>query len=121
MFVRLAFAVAAHLDPEILVVDEVLAVGDVEFQNKCIRKMDDVSTKEGKTILFVSHNMNSIEQLCTSAVLLEDGKLKKGMKKNTGPSSSLFTGEVKSIPLISRQSKEVGRSIESSLFIIDFS
>ena len=74
MLVRLGFAVAAHLDPEILLIDEVLAVGDIEFQNKCLKKMDEVA-KGGRTILFVSHNMNSIEQLCTSAVCLVGGKV----------------------------------------------
>jgi lipopolysaccharide transport system ATP-binding protein len=76
MYVRLAFAVAAHLEPEILVVDEVLAVGDAEFQKKCLGKMEDVSAKEGRTVLFVSHNMNAIEQLCSSSLLLEKGKVK---------------------------------------------
>jgi len=74
MYVRLAFAVAAHLDPEILVVDEVLAVGDAEFQKKCLGKMGDVAG-EGRTVLFVSHNMAMIETLCTSSILLDDGKL----------------------------------------------
>ena len=73
MMVRLGFAVAAHLDPEILVVDEVLAVGDAEFQKKAIGKMQDVSKGEGRTVLFVSHNMNSIKQLCTSGVVLNNG------------------------------------------------
>ena len=76
MSVRLAFAVAAHLEPEILIVDEVLAVGDAEFQSKCIGKMQEVSRDEGRTVLFVSHNMGAIRNLCTSAVLLEDGFLK---------------------------------------------
>jgi lipopolysaccharide transport system ATP-binding protein len=74
MYVRLAFAVAAHLDPEILIVDEVLAVGDAEFQKKCLGKMGDVAS-EGRTVLFVSHNMNAIEQLCHSGMLLEKGKI----------------------------------------------
>ena len=73
MMVRLGFAVAAHLDPEILVVDEVLAVGDAEFQKKAIGKMQDVSKGEGRTVLFVSHNMTSVKQLCKSGVLLENG------------------------------------------------
>jgi lipopolysaccharide transport system ATP-binding protein len=73
MTVRLGFAIAAHLDPEILVVDEVLAVGDVEFQKKAIGKMQDVSKGEGRTVLFVSHNMASIKQLCSKGVLLENG------------------------------------------------
>lgn len=73
MMVRLGFAVAAHLDPEILVVDEVLAVGDAEFQKKAIGKMQDVSKGEGRTVLFVSHNMGSIRQLCKKAIVLENG------------------------------------------------
>ena len=75
MMVRLGFAVAAHLDPEILVVDEVLAVGDAEFQKKAIGKMQDVSQEEGRTVLFVSHNMASIKQLCRSGVLLDKGQV----------------------------------------------
>ena len=73
MMVRLGFAVAAHLDPEILVVDEVLAVGDAEFQKKAIGKMKDVSKGEGRTVLFVSHNMESVKSLCTRGVLLNNG------------------------------------------------
>lgn len=75
MMVRLGFAVAAHLDPEILVVDEVLAVGDAEFQKKAIGKMQDVSKGEGRTVLFVSHNMGSIRQLCTRGVVLDKGSV----------------------------------------------
>lgn len=75
MYVRLAFAVAAHLEPEILLVDEVLAVGDVQFQRKCLGKMEDVSAKEGRTVLFVSHNMGAIAQLCQKGILIENGKL----------------------------------------------
>jgi lipopolysaccharide transport system ATP-binding protein len=75
MYVRLAFAVAAHLEPEILIVDEVLAVGDAQFQKKCLGKMEDVSKNEGRTVLFVSHNMNVIRSLCSSAMLLSDGKV----------------------------------------------
>ncbi|MCC7162728.1 MAG: ABC transporter ATP-binding protein [Anaerolineae bacterium] len=74
MYVRLAFAVAAHLEPEILVVDEVLAVGDAAFQKKCLGKMGDVA-KGGRTVLFVSHNMAAIQNLCDSAILLEKGKI----------------------------------------------
>jgi len=76
MMVRLGFAVAAHLDPEILVVDEVLAVGDAEFQKKAIGKMQDVSKGEGRTVLFVSHNMGSIRALCKHGILLEKGGIK---------------------------------------------
>ena len=74
MFVRLGFAVAAHLDPDILVVDEVLAVGDASFQKKAIGKMQDVSKEEGRTVLFVSHNMETIKNLCARSILLEKGK-----------------------------------------------
>lgn len=74
MYVRLAFAVAAHLEPEILIIDEVLAVGDIEFQSKCIGKMQDVANS-GRTVLFVSHNMAAIKKLCTSCVLLENGRI----------------------------------------------
>lgn len=77
MMVRLGFAVAAHLDPEILVVDEVLAVGDAEFQKKAIGKMRSVSQGDGRTVLFVSHNMTSIRSLCNTGVLLENGMLKQ--------------------------------------------
>lgn len=75
MYVRLAFGVAAHLEPEILIVDEVLAVGDAEFQKKALGKMKDVSGKDGRTVLFVSHNMNAIKNLCSRALLLKHGKL----------------------------------------------
>jgi lipopolysaccharide transport system ATP-binding protein len=73
MYVRLAFAVAAHLEPEILIVDEVLAVGDAQFQKKCLGKMEDVSKNEGRTVLFVSHNIAVVKSLCTSAILLKNG------------------------------------------------
>ena len=73
MYVRLAFAVAAHLESEILIVDEVLAVGDAEFQKKCLGKMGDVSKGEGRTVLFVSHNMAAIEVLCNKSIYLKDG------------------------------------------------
>ena len=76
MTVRLGFAVAAHLEPEILIVDEVLAVGDAEFQKKAIGKMKDVSRGGGRTVLFVSHNMASIRQLCSSGIILEKGRIK---------------------------------------------
>jgi lipopolysaccharide transport system ATP-binding protein len=75
MYVRLAFAVAAHLEPEILVVDEVLAVGDLQFQRKCLGKMEEVSQKDGRTVLFVSHNMIAIQQLCNDLIVLHRGEL----------------------------------------------
>jgi lipopolysaccharide transport system ATP-binding protein len=74
MYVRLAFAVAAHLEPEILIVDEVLAVGDVQFQKKCLGKMEEVG-KEGRTVIFVSHNMSAVESLCDRGILLQSGSL----------------------------------------------
>jgi lipopolysaccharide transport system ATP-binding protein len=75
MYVRLAFGVAAHLESELLIVDEVLAVGDAEFQKKCLGKMKDVSNNEGRTVLFVSHNMAAIKQLCTHGLLMKNGRL----------------------------------------------
>jgi len=74
MYVRLAFAVAAHLEPDILIVDEVLAVGDAAFQKKCLGKMNEVSVKEGRTILFVSHNMGAVQNLCNKGLFLQQGK-----------------------------------------------
>ena len=75
MYVRLAFGVAAHLEPEILIVDEVLAVGDAEFQKKCLGKMKDVSGKDGRTVLFVSHNMTAMNSLCDSVIYMRNGKI----------------------------------------------
>lgn len=75
MYVRLAFAVAAHLESEILIVDEVLAVGDADFQKKCLGKMNDVSKGEGRTVLFVSHNMAAVKSLCSKGILLENGSV----------------------------------------------
>jgi lipopolysaccharide transport system ATP-binding protein len=75
MYVRLAFAVAAHLESEILIVDEVLAVGDTEFQKKCLGKMQDVSQREGRTVLFVSHNMQVVNNLCSKVILLDNGRI----------------------------------------------
>ncbi|WP_207493418.1 ABC transporter ATP-binding protein [Aridibaculum aurantiacum] len=83
MYVRLAFAVAAHLEPEILIVDEVLAVGDAEFQKKCLGKMKDVSVNNGRTVLFVSHQLGSVAQLCTKAMMLMNGKLVEYGDTNT--------------------------------------
>lgn len=85
MYVRLAFAVAAHMDPEILIIDEVLAVGDTEFQKKCLGKMEEITKKQGRTIIFVSHNMEAIRRLCSRCVLLENGVL-----KNSGQSEDII-------------------------------
>lgn len=103
MYVRLAFAVAAHLEPEILIVDEVLAVGDVQFQNKCLGKMDDVSKKDGRTVIFVSHNMNAIRALCNRGLLLKKGQIaidgsvedviNDYMMENESTKSNIYTAE----------------------------
>ncbi len=103
MYVRLAFAVAAHLEPEILVIDEVLAVGDAEFQKKCLGKMDDVS-KSGRTILFVSHDMNAIQKLCKTSILIDKGQVQaydesskvilSYLKTNTATSSWVQTKDL---------------------------
>ncbi|HAQ02959.1 TPA: ABC transporter ATP-binding protein [Candidatus Nomurabacteria bacterium] len=75
MYVRLAFSVAAHMETDILIIDEVLAVGDAEFQKKCLGKMNEITKEEGRTILFVSHNMGSVKQLCNKTILLSNGKI----------------------------------------------
>jgi lipopolysaccharide transport system ATP-binding protein len=93
MYVRLAFAVAAHLEPEILVVDEVLAVGDAEFQKKCLGKMNDVSRNEGRTVLFVSHQLSAIRNLCNQVILLGSGKTIFQGDVNTGISKYLENKE----------------------------
>jgi lipopolysaccharide transport system ATP-binding protein len=85
MYVRLAFAVAAHLEPDILIVDEVLAVGDAEFQNRCLGKMKDVSANQGRTVLFVSHNIMALRQLCKNAIQID-----KGIIKNDGEINSVL-------------------------------
>ena len=92
MYVRLAFAVAAHLEPEILIVDEVLAVGDIEFQKKCLGKMQDVAEKEGRTVLFVSHNLTAIRTLCSRAILLDKGKIIADSSANEAVRSYLSYG-----------------------------
>lgn len=83
MYVRLAFAVAAHLDPDILIVDEVLAVGDAEFQKKCLGKMKDVSARKGRTIIFVSHNMQALNSLCSKAIWLNKGSIEASGETQT--------------------------------------
>jgi lipopolysaccharide transport system ATP-binding protein len=92
MYVRLAFAVAAHLEPDILIVDEVLAVGDADFQKKCLGKMKEVTQAEGRTILFVSHNMQAINTLCNRAIWLN-----KGTMKDIGPSSAVVNKYIASM------------------------
>lgn len=92
MYVRLAFAVAAHLEPEILVVDEVLAVGDAEFQKKCLGKMNSVAAKDGRTVLFVSHNMEAVIRLCNKAILLDKGAVVKSGDVNSTVTAYLKSG-----------------------------
>lgn len=77
MYVRLAFSVAAHMETDILIIDEVLAVGDAEFQKKCLGKMEDITKNEGSTILFVSHNIQTVKELCTKCILIENGKVRE--------------------------------------------
>jgi lipopolysaccharide transport system ATP-binding protein len=115
MYMRLAFAVAAHLESEILIVDEVLAVGDAQFQKKCLGKMDDVSKKEGRTVLFVSHNMVAIERLCSSVILMNKGEMEDKGRCKTIVSSyendSLKNSGTRSFPI---------SSIDNSINLTDF-
>ncbi len=96
MYVRLAFAVAAHLNPDVLIIDEVLAVGDIEFQEKCLGKMKDVAG-QGRTVLFVSHNMSAIKSLCTRGILIENGLLKIQGNIDTVVSQYLSNSTLKSV------------------------
>ena len=95
MYVKLAFSVAAHLDAEIMIMDEVLAVGDMSFQQKCLNKMRDVSRSEGRTVLYVSHNMNTIRQLCERCIVLKSGKII--YDGNTEEAISIYLGHERSL------------------------
>lgn len=107
MYVRLAFAVAAHLEPEILVVDEVLAVGDAAFQKKCLGKMGDVASKEGRTVLFVSHNMTTIASLCKGGYLLHQGQLiEQGNAQLVINKYLESTLDIASVPLKDRRDRQ---------------
>ena len=109
MYVRLAFAVAAHLEPEILVVDEVLAVGDAQFQKKCLGKMQDVSNNEGRTVLFVSHNIAAIQQLCTKGLFLEDGQIKSiGLISNVLDSYTMSSSSSNAMVAFDNKTKRTG-------------
>jgi lipopolysaccharide transport system ATP-binding protein len=101
MYVRLAFAVAAHLNSEILIVDEVLAVGDAEFQKKCLNKMGSIKDKEGRTVIFVSHNMNAISTLCNKTILLEKGELIE-IGKTEKIINNYLNKPINSIPILNR-------------------
>jgi lipopolysaccharide transport system ATP-binding protein len=113
MAVRLAFSVAAHLEPEILIVDEVLAVGDAEFQKKCLGKMNEVSKKEGRTILFVSHNMAAVEHLCTRALLLNEGRMVRQGHVSEVVSEYLHAG-------LSHVGSNGGTTLATGVFLRDF-
>jgi lipopolysaccharide transport system ATP-binding protein len=123
MYVRLAFAVAAHLEPEILIVDEVLAVGDATFQQKCLGKMQDVSANEGRTVLFVSHNESAVRNLCSRAILMEYGNVKifglvdevfiayKGGTQDSGFSSAKRTCKSDAIAILDAKLKNEGITV----------
>ena len=129
MYVRLAFAVAAHLEPEILIVDEVLAVGDAEFQKKALGKMQDISTEQGRTVLFVSHNLQAVQSLCKTGILLNNGEisikddvnkvLSHYLTKNTLNKSVFNFQEEKGILVFATQliiSDEDGKDLNEILF-----
>ena len=113
MMVRLGFAVAAHLDPEILVVDEVLAVGDAEFQKKAIGKMKDVSQGEGRTVLFVSHNMGAVRNLCKTGIILDNGQIyHQGEVEDCVGKYLCMGNSFYGIPVSERKDKKGNRKIE---------
>ncbi len=103
MYVRLAFAVAAHLEPDILIVDEVLAVGDAEFQKKCLGKMKDVSVKDGRTVLFVSHNMIAVKSLCTKGILLNQGAIENSGRMDSVMNAYISTNKISSYSSIEKE------------------
>src|SRR4051794_6293979 len=106
MYVRLAFAVAAHLDPEVLIVDEVLAVGDATFQKKCLGKMGDVM-RQGRTVLFVSHNMDAVTNLCTHVVLVNKGQVSERLAPEEGVKEYLsLTNEGMDVPLAQKPRRQ---------------
>jgi len=119
MYVRLAFAVAAHLEPEILLVDEVLAVGDAAFQKKCLGKMEDLNKKQGRTVLFVSHNMPALQTLCKRGLLLENGKIRFCGDVNEAISNYIAQNEILSaIPVANRKDREgLGRIVIETIEI----
>ncbi len=115
MYVRLAFSVAAHLEPEILIVDEVLAVGDATFQKKCLGKIRDVSRGNGRTVLFVSHNLASVQQLCDRAIVLQQGRLTHDTDASSCISAYLALGN-KSLAVIS--GRMIGHELELDSFSV---
>jgi lipopolysaccharide transport system ATP-binding protein len=123
MYVRLAFAVAAHLEPDILIVDEVLAVGDIAFQRKCLARMDEGVEREGRTILFVSHNYQAIRHLCTRAILIEKGALVADgltadvLSRYTSTQKVAF--DVRSAAVANRLNRAAGRARFSEFELLD--
>lgn len=124
MYVRLAFAVAAHLESEILIVDEVLAVGDAEFQKKCLGKMGDVSKGEGRTVLFVSHNMAAVQNLCNKGIVLKDGNIisqqpiTQAIEKYIYSTEQISNNEIKSLFIDKVQVKNkinIGENIDITI------
>src|SRR5262249_32278578 len=115
MQMRLAFAVAAHLDPEILVIDEVLAVGDAEFQKKCLGKMEDLS-RTGRTILFVSHNMGAIDQLCSRVIWLDGGTVIDASRDAYATTSRYLFGDVRTSNLKAEWRSPEDHSLETDYF-----
>ncbi|QNM86249.1 ABC transporter ATP-binding protein [Polaribacter pectinis] len=112
MTVRLAFAVAAHLEPDILIIDEVLAVGDAEFQKKAIGKMQDISNADGRTVLFVSHNMSAIKSLCSRVVVLENGTVKFDGNTDEGLEAYLARDLKTNHTVFFKENKEVKKAVE---------
>ena len=115
MYVRLAFAVAAHLDSDILIIDEVLAVGDMDFQKKCLGKMDDVSKKQGRTVLFVSHSMAAVQQLCQGGLLLADGSIEM-LDKDVEKVISQYTRQAGGKPVEHERLEAIGPCLENEYF-----
>lgn len=119
MYVRLAFAVAAHLESEILIVDEVLAVGDAEFQKKCLGKMGDVSKGEGRTVLFVSHNMGAVKNLCNKGIVLENGIVKSNGNIDFAITSYLSSNSEISNSIFCPDKSEILKTFEILTSIVD--
>lgn len=120
MMVRLGFAVAAHLEPEILIVDEVLAVGDADFQKKAIGKIEEVSQRQGRTVLFVSHNMGSVQNLCTRGILLHNGRTKQSGSISNIINAYLNDSKLSSkVNLAERFSSELASQKEAYFSIIE--
>jgi lipopolysaccharide transport system ATP-binding protein len=119
MYVRLAFAVAAHLESEILIIDEVLAVGDAEFQKKCLGKMGEISKSEGRTILFVSHNIQSVTHLCNKGILLINGEIKEHGQIDEVVKKYAISNRTKNLSIIGlndRRSRTNGKIVFTDVF-----